>query len=381
MSSVLSEPLDLQAPVIGRTITGTVCLRQRETRVTSAGKPYLTLTLGNRSGAITATVWQEKMARWEQLHTGAPLLITGTVKTGHKGAAPGLEITRVEALPSSHPIALELNPVCPEPLERLKARYAALIASLSPGGLALLDTVLDHAGRRAYWHCPAAVAHHHAYIHGLAQHSLEVAELSVGIATHCAPVAEYINHDALVVGALLHDIGKLGEYEFDGKPLAVSLDGRTTYHTASGGTTVAVAAALAADRLAAAGVHPVQVLHLQHVCASHHLTREHGSVVEPLSPEGMIIHAADLVSARTRTMADARATGPVHSDGWVTPSGYKRAPTLWLGAALAGRTQSAPPSQSYGGASAGPSPVDAPVSTNEAGALPGRVVVRHRVRR
>jgi 3'-5' exoribonuclease len=265
MSSVLSEPLDLHAPVIGRTVTGTVCLRQRETRVTSAGKPFLTLTLRNRSGAITATVWQEKMAPWEHLHPGTPLLITGTVKTGYKGGAPELEISRVEALPAGHPVALELNPICPEPLERLEARFAALTASLSPTALTLLDTVLDYVGRRAFFHCPAALAMHHAYIHGLLQHSVEVAELSLGIATHCAPVAEFIDHDALIVGALLHDIGKMvSEYEWDGVPIALSRDGRMTYHTVSGATTVAVAAALAADRLAAAGVHPVQVLHLQH---------------------------------------------------------------------------------------------------------------------
>ena len=69
---------------------------------------------------------------------------------------------------------------------------------------------------------PAAKRYHQAYRHGLLEHSLTVAQAVSAIwATFPG-----IDRDVAVTGALLHDIGKLDAYEFDGGAIAMSDEGR-----------------------------------------------------------------------------------------------------------------------------------------------------------
>jgi putative nucleotidyltransferase with HDIG domain len=198
----------------------------------------------------------------------------------------------------------------------------------------LLDAVLDHVGRDAWFTAPAAKSHHHHQIRGLAMHSLEVGEIAMAIA-QSIPVAEHVDFDALIVGALLHDCGKIEEYSYGrGEPIDISRSGLLQYHTVSGGAMVAVAAASARQRLEDAGVHPLAVTHVMHVIASHHGQKEWGSPVEPRSLEAQIIHIADLASARTRTMLDELESDALQPDGWAIPTAWGRKPVFSLRKAL-----------------------------------------------
>ena len=57
---------------------------------------------------------------------------------------------------------------------------------------------------------PAAKDNHHNYESGLLQHSVEVTNIALSIASNF----KNINLDLLTTGALLHDIGKVKTYEF-----------------------------------------------------------------------------------------------------------------------------------------------------------------------
>ena len=59
---------------------------------------------------------------------------------------------------------------------------------------------------------PAGKHYHHAYRHGLLEHSLTVAQAVSAISA----TFPGIDRDVAVTGALLHDIGKLDAYELDG---------------------------------------------------------------------------------------------------------------------------------------------------------------------
>ena len=68
---------------------------------------------------------------------------------------------------------------------------------------------------------PAAKRYHQAYVHGLLEHSLTVAQGVHGI----SQVFPGIDHDVAVAGALLHDIGKLEAYTCDA-PIDMTDEGR-----------------------------------------------------------------------------------------------------------------------------------------------------------
>lgn len=68
---------------------------------------------------------------------------------------------------------------------------------------------------RHFWKCPASQAHHHAYLGGLAIHSIEMAERMAD-----TPGLNSTDRDIGIVFALLHDIGKLWCYgEIEATPL------------------------------------------------------------------------------------------------------------------------------------------------------------------
>lgn len=361
--------MQLQPLEAGRAVAGAVCLRRKTPGVTKAGQPYLTVEVGNATGTVAAKVWSESVGAWEGVEVGAPMHIEGRLTAGWRGGPPELQVTRLEPLTKPHPVQLEVNPLCPVPLPELRARFRHLLGYVSTAAAALIEVVLEHVGPERWWTAPAAKSHHHACVSGLAWHSVEVAECSLALA-RATGANNRIDVDALVVGALLHDVGKVAEYVWEGLPIDLSRQALIDYHTASGGVMVMIAVERNRARLAAAGVTESLIQHLVHVQLSHHGEAAHGSPVPPRTIEALLIHHADLASARVRSLLDDMAAGQPDADGWVTPSGYGRKPVLLLGAQpkvpLAGLPAGMETDEA-GGVGAGPLIVDGdPTSTNGA---------------
>lgn len=132
---------------------------------------------------------------------------------------------------------------------------------------------------------PAAVAHHHAYVHGLLEHTLGVARSAKAIAQSYVGTEYEPDIDIVVAGALLHDIGKIDTYVLDPGPLS-TLEGTVLDHIATG---YAKFIGLA-DRF---GLSPLTRTLLGHIILSHHGQKEFGSPVLPATPEAFVVAAAD----------------------------------------------------------------------------------------
>jgi 3'-5' exoribonuclease len=115
-----------------------------------------------------------------------------------------------------------------------------------------------------------------------------------------------LNEDMLIVGAFLHDIGKLEELAFDGE-LSYTDSGQLLGHLIQGVQMI--------DRrileLKTRGIHvdSETVLQLQHIIVSHHGYLEHGSPKVPMTLEAIVFHYLDemdakLSSARAMVLAD-----------------------------------------------------------------------------
>ena len=132
---------------------------------------------------------------------------------------------------------------------------------------------------------PAAVAHHHAYVHGLLEHTLGVAKSARAIALSYQGTDYQPDLDIVTAGALLHDMGKIDTYRLDPGP-EMTLEGTVIDHIATGYARFVKLA----DEF---GLAPLERTHLGHIILSHHGQREFGSPVLPATPEAMIVAAAD----------------------------------------------------------------------------------------
>jgi len=133
----------------------------------------------------------------------------------------------------------------------------------------------------------AATNVHHNYPGGLLQHTVNVAKTAYNIAINY----KNIDLDIILSGALLHDIGKLYEYEEDG---SISTEGKLFDHINIG--TRMLFEEYYHPRIDGYYKFPERDLqHLAHIILSHHGKQEWGSPRTPATQEALIVHLADYI--------------------------------------------------------------------------------------
>jgi 3'-5' exoribonuclease len=157
-----------------------------------------------------------------------------------------------------------------------------------PGILSLVSAVMNNTP--GFLDAPAAKRHHHAYIGGLAEHTLETAEIALSLAGTVSRAE--MDTDVLLAGALLHDVGKAACFRRQGFSFVALPEYTLVGHTALG------AAALLRH---SAGVDPSRFAHILHIVMSHH--GPHGEV-QPRTPEAWAVHFADNAGAFLRGTCD-----------------------------------------------------------------------------
>lgn len=147
-------------------------------------------------------------------------------------------------------------------------------------------------------HSPAAVTHHHAYAHGLLEHTVSVTRLALSMAESARGNPHVsVDTEVVVTGALLHDLGKVESYSLSPVP-EMTLPGAVLDHVGPG-------FALFVRFAEAWGLDERSTLALGHILLSHHGQKEYGAAVLPATPEAIIVSSADEVDFRLFCWGDA----------------------------------------------------------------------------
>lgn len=103
----------------------------------------------------------------------------------------------------------------------MKEKIEALLFSTQREGI---ENLMKHMEEYGFYKAPCSGQHHLAKIGGLAEHSLNVCEVAFRLTEG---LHANIPQESIIIGALLHDIGKMGQYN---KPNYVPnmLKGRAT---------------------------------------------------------------------------------------------------------------------------------------------------------
>lgn len=141
--------------------------------------------------------------------------------------------------------------------------------------------------RDRFMSCPAAKTVHHAYIGGLLEHTLNVCKLCLEISS----LYPEVDREILLVGAVLHDIGKIEE--FKGSVIFNYTDrGQLLGH-------VVMSVLLIEPFIKKIkGLNEDLIMHLKHIILSHHGEYEFGSPKRPKTREALIVHFADNIDAK-----------------------------------------------------------------------------------
>lgn len=264
-----------------------VIVRQISKKNSQNNKEYYHLQLSYSIKNYDGKIWSSNEEIVRDITPGCIAYIWGSARE-FKGSIQ-IHIQKIERVlePDDHLINLvtpssELSPL------KLKSDLQKLVGKVKdPYLLQLLMQIFDRQDVDHNFYQSAAGAEiHHAYIGGLAEHTIEVAKTIL----HYCNMFPKINPDLALTAGILHDIGKITE--LSSFPENKYTDtGRLLGH-------ISIGLLILEEELKKIDGFPEALrLDLMHCILSHHGTLEMGSPVVPMTLEAVALHNADQSSA------------------------------------------------------------------------------------
>ncbi|MCI9022381.1 MAG: HD domain-containing protein [Eubacterium sp.] len=290
----------------GERINEIYLCKNKQPSVTKAGKPFVSLTLQDKTGTLDAKIWDPGSNGINDFEKLDYLNVVGDV-TSFQGALQ-LNVKRVRKAQPGEYDPKEYLPVSRYNTDKMYADLMELIGRTENTYLKQLSEGFfgDAKFQEAFKFHSAAKTMHHGFVGGLLQHTLGVARICEGFAKQY----DILNRDLLVTAAIFHDVGKLKELsrfpEND-----YTDEGQLLGH-------IIIGSQLLAERIAAIPGFPKKLEHeLIHCILAHHGELEYGSPKKPAIAEAVALSFADNMDAKMEAMEEAFANVPEGNTDWL----------------------------------------------------------------
>lgn len=273
-----------------REITSQFLLIEKQIRKTKTNKPYLELTIQDKTGNIKARMFDGRPRKiYEKYQINQVITIKGKIQ---------------EYPPESGNFNILIDTIFPsrkynendfiQKAENYEKNLKYLQDTLDSVEDTQLTIVLDAFFKDPEFYdkfiqAPAAKIHHHNYLGGLLIHTNEV----VKICNALSDIYPELDRQLLVTGALLHDIGKIKTYSYDTNIIDINYEGQMLDH-------LYIGANMLESKLSNLDIDDKLKVQLIHMILSHHGEKSlgWGSTVDPKIPEAIALHYADDISAK-----------------------------------------------------------------------------------
>lgn len=274
---------------------------------TKDNRPYLKMVLTDSDGAAINSIMFDSNKLKFTPEKGFVVDVTGVLQ--HYNGVAQLKVSDMDHIEGAStdeflPKSTKDAGIMADELKRLldkqiKSWYFKELAKLF---------VEDIDNFEAFQKKPAAKNVHHAYIHGLLEHTVSMMKL-------CAIVADYygsdINKELLLMGALFHDAGKIREIDSE-NAFDYTDEGKLLGHLLLG-------MELANGYISKIDGFPNEArLLLIHMIASHHGLLEFGSPKRPKTKEALILHFIDNLDAKLASLDSIFEKEDVQPGSWST---------------------------------------------------------------
>ena len=269
-------------------------IRRFELRTTRSGSDFLSTELGDKTTSLNANVWEgftEVAARGK---VGDVVKVAGTIEE-YQGSLQ-IRVSSIRLAKSSDDVSPKnFLPQSKRNLKEMEDEFNKRIKNNSNKHLkTLLAQIFTGERFELFCTAPAGKSWHHAYIHGLIEHTLEIIKI-------CELMCEFhpeLNKDLLITGAMLHDIGKIEELSYD-SAFEYTEKGKLVGH-------IVIASNLVRDEIKKISGFPEELENnLIHLILSHQGKLEHASPVVPKTAEAIALYQADELSAKVNAYKNA----------------------------------------------------------------------------
>ena len=290
----------------GQQVQSIYLAKHIQNAMTKTGKPYQTVTLQDKTGAIDGKIWDLSSMGIDDFDELDYIAIAAEV-TSFNGALQ-LNIKRVRKAQEGEYIPSDYLPTSDRDIEEMYSELLGIIDTVkAPYMKELLYSYFknDAEFKKVFCFSSAAKSVHHGYVGGLLEHTLSVAN----VCDFFSKNYPHLDRDLLVSAAILHDIGKTREIspypEND-----YTDEGQLLGH-------IMIGANMVAERIKSIPDFPkTKAMELQHCILAHHGELEFGSPKKPAIVEAIALSFADNVDAKMETFKEAMSTVPANNLEW-----------------------------------------------------------------
>lgn len=289
-----------------------------ELRQTKTNQNYLRLELADKNMTYPANVWD--MNDTGDLEASQVVVATGKViefNNSPQLSLVGLPVIISNDDPGYEGYLQQVTAAAPEPVTDIREElkdYMQKLDPQSPITKVVGALLMKYMPQFLAW--PAAKKNHHAYLHGLAFHTLSLLREEQFMLTQYHELAQQADQTLLYGATLIHDLGKVVEYT-DALAPDTSNAGTLLGH-------ISIVDGWITEECVRQAIptSDPKILALRHLVLSHHGKLEWGSPVKPQLLEAEILHRADYNDANYEALRanlslaaenDADSTGRIWS--------------------------------------------------------------------
>ncbi len=280
--------------MLNETVTDFLVVRRKDVKEYNE-KKFLSLEFGDSSGRITGVWWEPERFAIDDLEEGMVVRVKGEVQQ-YRGKNQ-LRVQRMRLAKDDEYNLADLLPHSVFTLEELKKKVISLSEKVENSQISKLMESFwtDDDFFAAYLKAAAGKLWHHAYIGGLAEHSINVTEICISMARKY----DFIDRDLLIFGGLFHDMGKLSQYKITSF-IDYTDEGRLIGHISWADHEIARRAE------SVEAFPPHLLMKLRHLILAHHGQIEFASPVVPQIPEAFILYYADEIDSKMGAISRIR---------------------------------------------------------------------------
>lgn len=263
-------------------IESTFLVRDKTLAMAKNGKPYLTLKLMDRTGEVEGRIW-DNADHIASLFAKDDFISVRGKASVYLGKMQ-LVVQVVKQLADSEVDLADFLPVSKYPIGELQEKLKAKVATLKEDHFRkMMELFLSDAEfLHMYSSAPAAKSMHHVFLGGLLEHSLAVCDLAEDV---CKRYPD-LNRDLLLLGALLHDVGKVAELSYT-RSFDYTDEGKLLGH-------IMLGVEMVDEKIRQIDSFPPRdAVLLKHLLLSHHGQYEYGSPKRPKTLEAIVLNFLD----------------------------------------------------------------------------------------
>lgn len=287
-------------------------LADKQLRTNRQGGMFLQLRLADRSGTLVAMLWNATERIANSFEAGDYVRAVGTTQL-YNGTMQMIT-TRVEKVSVDDVDEADFVQVDDAQIQRCATRLASLLRSVRNFHLRNLAEVflVDETFMERFLAAPAGVKNHHAYRGGLVEHVVSLME----VVSVVAPLYPHLDGELLLLGAFLHDVGKIDELTYE-RDLGYSDEGQLIGHIVIG-VEILGRKIHDAEKLSGEDFPEELALRLKHMIVSHHGEYEYGSPKVPMTLEAIALHCLDNLDAKLHNFQQLLRESPGSESRWTS---------------------------------------------------------------